>query len=238
MKYRYETMFPHQLREVLSSKPIVYLPISPIEWHGEHLIFGTDAFRARKVLELVWYELGGVLFPTLFIGTDGTKIKDGEKLWGMEMFAEEKIPGSVFVQKDNLYNLLNDVLFFLEKTGFKMAVVCSGHMAKEQIEVIEKLENEYSSRLMKVLGWHWGKVKYPEGLISANPMHAGIEESSEMMSIDLGYVDIDRIGSNNVDVKVGLTREALKNVNEKLGEKRLNYEAQCLIKEIKSLMNL
>ncbi|MFN3699411.1 MAG: creatininase family protein, partial [Dictyoglomus sp.] len=52
-------MFPHQLREILLKNPIVYLPVSPLEWHGEHLVFGTDPFRAKMVLERVWEELGG-----------------------------------------------------------------------------------------------------------------------------------------------------------------------------------
>ncbi|ACI18968.1 creatininase family protein [Dictyoglomus thermophilum] len=237
LKYRYEVMFPYQLREVLEKNPIVYLPVSPIEWHGEHLIFGTDPFRARRVLEIVWERLGGVMMPTLYVGTDGTIVEDGEEFWGMEMFAKEKIPGSVFVRKETFYNLLKDMLNFLERTGFKLCVLCTGHMAKPQVEVVEKLEEEYMERSMKVISWHWGKVKYPEELVTNNPLHAGVEESSEILSIDLSYVDLDRVGGMEVDRKVGLTKGNLENISEKLGESRFNFEAEELIKKILKCYN-
>lgn len=237
LKYRYETMFPYQLREVLEKNPIVYLPVSPIEWHGEHLIFGTDPFRARRVLEMVWEKLGGVMMPTLYVGTDGTIVEDGEEFWGMEMFAKEKIPGSVFVKKETFYNLLKDMLNFLERTGFRLCILCTGHMAKPQVEVVEKLEEEYMERSMRVISWHWGKVKYPEGLITKNPLHAGVEESSEILSIDLSYVDLDRVGDMEVDRKVGLTKGNLENISEKLGESRFNFEAEELIKRILKCYN-
>ncbi|MCX7720203.1 MAG: creatininase family protein [Dictyoglomus thermophilum] len=237
LKYRYEIMFPYQLREVLEKNPIVYLPVSPIEWHGEHLIFGTDPFRARRVLEIVWEKLGGVMMPTLYVGTDGTIVEDGEEFWGMEMFAKEKIPGSVFVRKETFYNLLKDMLSFLERTGFKLCVLCTGHMAKSQVEVVEKLEEEYMERSMKVISWHWGKVKYPEELVTNNPLHAGVEESSEILSIDLSYVDLDRVGGMEVDRKVGLTKGNLENISEKLGESRFNFEAEELIKKILKCYN-
>ncbi len=232
LKYRYESMFPHQLREILLKNPIVYLPVSPLEWHGEHLVFGTDPFRAKMVLERVWEELGGVLMPTLYIGTDGTKEKDGEIFWGMEMFAEEKIPGSIFVSKETFYNLLKDMLFFLERTGFKICVLCTGHMAKEQIEVMERLEKEKNDENFKVISWHWGKVNYPKELMTPNSLHAGVEESSEIMSIDISYVDLDRIGEKEVDRRVNLTKDSLKNINKKFGDERFKFEVDSLIKKI------
>jgi creatinine amidohydrolase len=237
LKYRYESMFPYHLREVLEKNPIVYLPVSPLEWHGEHLIFGTDPFRARKLLELVWERLGGVLMPTLYVGTDSTLVEDGEEFWGMEMFAKERIPGSIFVRKETFYNLLKDILNFLERTGFKLCILCTGHMAKPQIEVVERLEEEHKERNMRVLSWHWGKVNYPKELMTPNPLHAGVEESSEILSIDLSYVDLDRIGSMEVDRKVSLLKENLKGISETLGIKRFNFEVEELIKEIMKCYN-
>ncbi len=236
IKFKYETMFPYQLREALDKIPIVYLPVSPLEWHGEHLIFGTDPIRARRVLEIVWEKIGGVLMPTLYIGTDETKEINREKYWGMEMFAEEKIQGSIFVDKDIFYNLLKNILFFLERTGFKLCILCTGHLAKGQIEIVEKLEEEYKNRNMKVISWHIGKIKFPENLITPMPIHAGVEESSEIASIDLSYIDLDRIGTQMVDVKVKLTKENLKDIREDLGNERFKYEVDLLLKLINNYL--
>jgi len=129
------------------------------------------------------------------------------------------------------------MLNFLERTGFKLCVLCTGHMAKPQVEVVEKLEEEYMERSMRVISWHWGKVKYPEELVTNNPLHAGVEESSEILSIDLSYVDLDRVGGMEVDRKVGLTKGNLENISEKLGESRFNFEAEELIKKILKCYN-
>ncbi|HOJ93280.1 MAG TPA: creatininase family protein [Dictyoglomaceae bacterium] len=236
LRYKYETMFPHQLREVLDKFPVVYLPVSPLEWHGEHLIFGTDPFRARRILEGVWEKLGGVILPTLYVGTDITNEKDHEILWGMETFAGEKIPGSIFLEVDVFYKLLKNYLFFLERTGFKLCVICTGHMAKDQVEVITKIEEEHKDRSMKVLAWYDGKATPPKELLSSLMLHAGVEETSEILNIDLSYVDLDRVGSREVDRKVNLTKENLKNVSSELGAKLFQYEIDALVKEVNTIL--
>src|SRR3954471_9942268 len=97
--WRYESMRPRELSLAIKSRPVAYLPVGPLEWHGEHLAFGADPLRAGRVLEMVWKKSGGVLLPTLFIGTDDFKVYRGSKHWGMEMFARTFLPGSLYVRE-------------------------------------------------------------------------------------------------------------------------------------------
>ena len=43
---QYLNMHPWQLREAIEKKAPVALPLGVIEYHAEHLPFGTDAFVA------------------------------------------------------------------------------------------------------------------------------------------------------------------------------------------------
>jgi hypothetical protein len=36
-KVRYDELLPHEFRKRLAERPIAYLPLGTLEWHGEHL---------------------------------------------------------------------------------------------------------------------------------------------------------------------------------------------------------
>ena len=59
--------------EILAERqrcPVIYLPLGPLEWHGPHLPFGTDPLQAEHTALLLAEKLGGVVHPTLYIGTE------------------------------------------------------------------------------------------------------------------------------------------------------------------------
>jgi creatinine amidohydrolase len=67
---RYELM---RIGEILAAKrrfPLAFCPVSPIEWHGLHLPVGTDGLHAHHVAVRVAEQVGGVVLPTLFAGTE------------------------------------------------------------------------------------------------------------------------------------------------------------------------
>ena len=45
--WRYERMRPFDLSEALKERPIAWLVVSPLEWHGEALSFGCDSHVAQ-----------------------------------------------------------------------------------------------------------------------------------------------------------------------------------------------
>ena len=49
---------------------IVYLPVGPLEWHGPAMPYGTDALLAQSLARCAAERTGGVVMPTLFIGTE------------------------------------------------------------------------------------------------------------------------------------------------------------------------
>ena len=42
-RVRYQNLTPEEFRARLRERPIAYLPLGTLEWHGEHLPLGADA---------------------------------------------------------------------------------------------------------------------------------------------------------------------------------------------------
>ena len=70
---------PNEVIEKKKEKSLIYLPIGLIEWHGPHLPFGTDAFNAELCALKSAEQTGGVLLPTLYIGTERETPKEKVK---------------------------------------------------------------------------------------------------------------------------------------------------------------
>ena len=227
-------MVPEELRKVLATAPLAYLPVGPLEWHGEHLSYGCDPIRAGWLLERLWKDLGGVLLPTLYLGTDGVKRTGDTELWGMEMAAGEPLPGGTFLPADVFAAAIKHTLSFLERNGFRLCIVCTGHQAPEQIQAMEKLESESRHRAMRVIAWQSGRV------IKANGQpdeigHAGFEETSELMHIDPALVRMHRAGTAAADRKLGLTADTLSACSADAGRQRLELELQQLKSAVANL---
>jgi len=225
--FRYESMLPEDLRRVLETAPIAYLPVGPLEWHGEHLAYGCDPIRAGWLLEQLWKNLGGVLLPTMFLGTDGMKPAANGELWGMEMAAGEPLPGGTFLPTDIFAAMIRHTLKFLERNGFRLCVTCTGHQAPEQIQALEKLEAESRDRPMRVIAWQSGRVIKADGKPD-EIAHAAFEETSELMHIDPSLVRMHRAGAAAADRKLGLTADALSACSAAAGQQRLELEVRQL----------
>lgn len=59
-KVKYVELLPHEFRHRLAAKPIAYLPLGTLEWHGEHLPLGSDAIQSEGLMiECAWDRGGG-----------------------------------------------------------------------------------------------------------------------------------------------------------------------------------
>jgi creatinine amidohydrolase len=230
--YRYGEMFPKDLKKILKELPVAYIPVSPLEWHGEHMTFACDALCAEEVVGRAWRKIGGVLHPTLHLGTDGTIHEKDDELWGMEMFAKERLQGSLFLPVDVFKSVIFHTLKFLERNGFKLAVIYTAHLSQQQIGVWKEIENEFRDSEMNVIAFHAGMVEFPEDSKGANSNHAGVEETSEILRINDKLVNLNDAGFKKCDKNVGLDRETLLNSTSEFGEKRLSYEVDVLVKMV------
>ena len=133
-KVFYEDMLPFELKKRIKAAPIAYLPLGTLERHGEHLPYGTDCIIPRHLFVELARTVGGVVFPTLFIGPDIAKEVDGEMYFGMEIFQFKNrtypiqhLPGNCYRIEYDLYKeMIFAICETIQRAGFKI-LVAHGH---------------------------------------------------------------------------------------------------------------
>lgn len=233
MNFKIIELTPSKFRKIIDEIPIAYVPISPIEWHGEHLPFGTDAIRAEWLMKSVWKEIGGILFPTEYCGTDGLITKNNDKYWYLESVVDQKLEGNFLIEEEYFYGRIKRLVNNIRRNKFKILVICTGHLSPQQLSILEKIETEESNNDFHIILWHSEKVEFPIELITDYYLHAGVEETSEMLYINSDLVDIDKLGSTEQENQLGLCDSLTKLVSSDFGKQRLHLEKKELINLIK-----
>jgi len=129
---RYTELRPHQFRDRLAERPLAYLPLGTLEWHGEHLPYGSDGIISEGLMVECAREYGGIVMPPIHLGPDRSRLEtDGSILQGMD-YADVTTPhrqldGSCYWVSNGFFMVLIDaILEQLNRAGFK-AVFADGH---------------------------------------------------------------------------------------------------------------
>ena len=103
------------IKEAISQKAIVLLPIGQTEEHGRHLPVKTDAFIAEKICEKM-SEISPVptiVMPTIYYGYSTKEVT--------------KWPGCPGIKIETFISCIYDICFSLVGMGFKKIVIVSCH---------------------------------------------------------------------------------------------------------------
>ncbi|HUX37096.1 MAG TPA: creatininase family protein [Rectinemataceae bacterium] len=223
-RYRYEKLFPSELRRLVRERPIAYMGLGPLEWHGEHLAFGTDPARASALVEALWRHEGGALLPPLHLGIDIEQQRDGETLRGMETFAGMRLPGSILIDEAPFSALLEGMASSLERNGFALLVLCTGHLAGKQVAALQALAEARRSYPLAVLAWPPAGLSWPKALCPPGSGHAGVDEACEMAFLRPSAVRPRLMGSAEGDRRVDLLPERGSAIRSSLGRARFRWE--------------
>lgn len=179
---------PEQVIKEMQRRPLVYLPIGPLEWHGPHLPLGVDPLNAENAALLAARRTGGLVFPTLYWGTE--RERDAEMLgWlgldqdsyvvGMD-FPANQLP-SMYCSEEIFALLVREQLRLVVRMGFRLIILVTGHAATNQIEVLQRLAVEFSAesqaRVIVVLPF----VTNQSGVMEVG--HASLIETSVMQAL-------------------------------------------------------
>ncbi len=239
--WRYERMRPLDLSEAVKERPIAWLVVSPLEWHGEALSFGCDPHVAQTVTDLAWEKTGGVRIPTMYLGVETDyEVWEGNArvdYWGMELGTRERNPGSLYLRPLTLELVLRDYLYFLQREGFKLCVIVSGHGAEDHLAVIRDVCSKYDTAPMRAVLWYaWGAGEPPAELrFDGAGQHADFDEASVLGGADPAMVDRSRFGVVGRDRKVQLLRENEGKIDFAKGRRIIEYRAAQLEKAVKGL---
>ena len=154
---KYAELRPEEFRRRINQKPLAYLPLGTLEWHGEHLPLGADAIQSEALMIECAKRFGGIVLPPLFLGPDRRmETGDGSYLIGMD-YAKSTSPnkqldGSCYwVNYDFFKQLLENILEQLKRAGFK-AVFADGHGPSRRTwtEMIPAWEDKYGLKLFGI----------------------------------------------------------------------------------------
>jgi creatinine amidohydrolase len=144
---------PDQILEEIQRCPVAYLPIGLLEWHGPHLPLGVDAFNAENAARLAANQTGGLVFPTLYWGTERERPPEMLDWLGLDPtsyvvgmdFPANSLP-SLYCSEELLALAAREQLGQITRLGFRLVVVITGHGATNQIAVLERLAAEFNGR--------------------------------------------------------------------------------------------
>jgi len=203
-KVRFAELRPHEFRKRLAERPIAYLPLGTLEWHGEHLPLGADAIQSEGLMIECARRLGGIVMPPIHLGPDRAKLMDGGKmLVGMD-YADSTTPprqldGSCYWIPMGLHLLIVDaILAQLKRAGFR-AVFADGHGPSRWswVENIADREARLGLRL-------FGVTREVAGKWRSQMDHAGGNETSLVMHLRPELVDLSRLPQSRAEWPQGV----------------------------------
>ena len=211
---RLERLRPREIEQAMQTCPVLFQPLGTIEWHGLHNIVGLDAVKAHHLCVRAAQRGGGLVAPAVFGGVGGL---DQPHTFVME---PENDVHSVLVRAW-VQKLCQEAV----RQGFKAVLVLTGHYGAAQQMVIRDL----AVRLSRSLGVPvLGTPEYFLALdVGYRGDHAAWGETSLMLHLDPGSVDLSQLG-NPPHRGVGGRdpREATRADGEKLSETIVNRLAR------------
>ena len=198
-KVMYYELLPHEFRARLAQRPIAWLPLGTLEWHGEHLPLGADAILSEGLMTACARRYGGIVMPPIHLGPDAAeRCDDGTFLAGMDRsdatVPHRRLDGSCYWIASGLFNLLIDaILEQLKRAGFT-AVFADGHGPSRGAwcQAIPDREVRFGLKLLGVMNESW-----PEWRSQTD--HAAENETSLCMTIRPDLVDLSQL-ENDRDI--------------------------------------
>ena len=163
----------NQLAEHLKTRQSVIVPLGVLEAHGAHLPLGTDTFQAADAARRAAEICGAVVAPAIGYGMCRSALGH---------------PGTLTVRGDTLRALIRDILVSLYDSGFRDAVLYSGHFSATQLASMEEAgyaAMEACPDLAVAVVAEFDLVKKHCGdlIEHAGDLHAGEVETSRILAI-------------------------------------------------------
>ncbi len=229
-KVKYAELNPDEFIERIKNKPLAYLPLGTLEWHGEHLPLGTDAILSESLMIKCAERFGGIVLPPIFLGPDRLKTNEnGMELIGMDYAktnpTEEQLPGSSYwVSQGFFMSLIDAILIQLKRAGFK-AVFADGHgpSRRSWVNNMEERECRFGLKLIGVTKELSEKWVYQID-------HAAKNESSLMQYFRPDLVNLSNLSSERTIWPKAVNGEDPRDASAALGEIYVQHTLDLLEK--------
>ncbi|HET6487651.1 MAG TPA: creatininase family protein [Spirochaetia bacterium] len=224
-KIDYEELLPHELAQRLGHRPVGYLPLGTLEWHGVQNALGADFIQARGIFRRAAQRFGGVVLPPLWVGPDRIACQEsGPDLIGMD-YADtttpnRQLPGSCYwIPKGLFLSLVEGVLAQARRAGFR-CIVADGHGPSRNAwaEMVPTWEKQFGLLLVST-------VRDFADRWPTQQDHAGRNETSIMLAVEPRLVELSLLPKSRSEWPQGVAgedpRDATADHGEELIEKAL-----------------
>ncbi|RWX74258.1 MAG: creatininase family protein [Candidatus Methanosuratincola verstraetei] len=195
-------------------KSVAILPVGSIERHGDHLPLGTDSELPEHIARRAADLTGAIVMPTIFYGS---------------CHAMRGFPGTFDIDSEVLFKYIECILEEAWRNGIKLVVVLNGHGGNATpIQMAARQAASRTGLSVVVLDW-WKDLGNSKKSLFSSPGHAGEDETSAMLAVDEGKVNIYLAGRHEVtypEVKI-----YSKKIDERLYEIALTGDAKKATKE-------
>jgi creatinine amidohydrolase len=191
---------PEQVRAEIEACPVAYLPLGLIEWHGPHMPLGMDGLNAAEVARQAAELTGGLVFPTLYLGTERERppemlgwlgLPTDQYIVGMD-FPGNSLP-SLYAAEEVFALVVREQVRLAQKWGIKLLAVVTGHAAENQIQTLDRLAFEFNAgggvQVLVALPF----VRNAAGVMEVG--HASKIETSVMLALHPQTVALERLPS-------------------------------------------
>jgi len=176
------------IREYLSHKDTILIPMASLEQHGPHLPLYTDTITAIEVASRVAEMIAVLHTPPIWMGYSP-----------QHMYAPGSGRGTITLRSTTLLNLMYDVGRSLIHHGFNRLIFVNGHGSNVKVvdPILRKLRYETGALIGFVKPYMENYVGILEGLME-NPVeetpgwHSSELETSQDLAWDEGLVRMER----------------------------------------------
>lgn len=169
-----ENMTVKMVREYLSRKKSIILPIGVIEQHGYHLPLKTDGLVAGHLARMIGEEVDILTAPVVY-----------------QSFSGGGLPGTINISPSVMSLVVGDTLLSLASQGFRNFYILLGHGGSENIRALDETlklllrTNPAFADAMVALMPFW-KFRSGEGkkAFSEHDWHSGWCETSMVMALE------------------------------------------------------
>ncbi len=211
----YAELLPHEFETRLRERPVGYLPLGTLEWHGPQSPLGADSIQASAILERAAARFGGIVLPPIWLGPDeATPGGDGRPLLGMDNYVAppRQLPGSLYWVPEGLFLLwMEAILTQAKRAGFRCLVV-EGHGPSRDVW------GHAAMRWRGQYGLHLISARDFPGAWATQNDHAGRNETSILMAVAPDLVDLSRLPASRDEEPLGIIGEDARDSTAAYGE--------------------
>ncbi|HVW18867.1 MAG TPA: creatininase family protein [Solirubrobacteraceae bacterium] len=191
---RYERLRPAEMSDAIGRLPLAYVPLGPMEYHGDHLPFGVDAFTSHAVCVRAARRAGGVVLPPSYVACGCLDL-----------------PFTLDYDHGLVEAWARATLAQLARRGLRAAVVLSGHCPLDLLHLLKRVCREaeaahpgFSAQASSPLELNAARLDAPETDEPVAIDHAARVETSWMLALRPDLVALDRLADDPEAAHVGV----------------------------------